>query len=344
MSLKKILLLFLFETGAIWSKQSNCLKNETCLDHFKTKFDCIPVNDWNLVKIAETFIQNICISSSYDISKPPVPPTQVACFFADAKLLDVNERKQEITMMVWMFTFWEDPRIKVQLTNQISKINLPPITATKPIIWHPFAFLNIQDMKEVTHLFDPLIVMNLMVVSGRRVNFVTSLKERKLFHLNATVLTGSLRMKIKLSCEFDFTYYPFDYQICAFRIITNGINGTLYERPKHNISFAPKKQLKFNGFDLDRITINDSPELHPLTQERTIKFGFDLQMKRETATYFYQYFIPVITIVIISFFSFIVPLTALPGRVAILVTQFLTLTNIFIHEMVSIYMSGAPNL
>ena len=94
------------------------------------------------------------------------------------------------------------------------------------------------------------------------------------------------------------------------------------------------EQEEFNGFDLQSVLINDQPEINPLIQEITTKFGIDLKMRRKTAMYFYQYFIPVIAIAITSFFSFIVPLTMLPGRVVIVVTQFLTLTNIFIHEMV----------
>ena len=48
----------------------------------------------------------------------------------------------------------------------------------------------------------------------------------------------------------------------------------------------------------------------------------------------------VITVVLlvdgmIAIISFIIPLSSIPGRVALVVTQFLTLTNIFIHSTVS---------
>ena len=50
--------------------------------------------------------------------------------------------------------------------------------------------------------------------------------------------------------------------------------------------------------------------------------------------YFFKYYIPSIAIVTISMMGFTMPLSALPERVALLVTQFLTLTELFIHEMV----------
>ena len=164
-----------------------------------------------------------------------------------------------------------------------------------------------------------------------------STAQGKIFPVYSYLIAGMLGIKVKFSCKFDFTYYPFDHQTCSLRIITHGINSTLYEQPKHNLSFVPMLQPEFNGFHLERTLVTNPPEYNPLTRKTTSTFGIDLEMKRETGMYFYQYFIPVMAIVIISFFSFIIPLSSLPARVAIVVTQFLTLSNIFIHEMVSEY-------
>ena len=41
--------------------------------------------------------------------------------------------------------------------------------------------------------------------------------------------------------------------------------------------------------------------------------------------------------------GFIIPVTVIPGRVSLLVTQFLTLINLFIHQMVSIYFIHIEN-
>ena len=62
----------------------------------------------------------------------------------------------------------------------------------------------------------------------------------------------------------------------------------------------------------------------------------DIVLERQVSKYIYQYYIPCITIVIATSFSFIIPLSAIPGRVALIVTQFLTLTNIFINQVVSL--------
>ena len=50
--------------------------------------------------------------------------------------------------------------------------------------------------------------------------------------------------------------------------------------------------------------------------------------------YMMKYYIPTMAVVLVSEIGFVIPLTAIPGRVALLVTQFLTLVNLFIYQMV----------
>ena len=68
---------------------------------------------------------------------------------------------------------------------------------------------------------------------------------------------------------------------------------------------------------------------------RFSQFGYKFHMKRLSKPYFFQYFIPSFAIVIISSLSFVIPISATPARVGLGVTQFLTLTNLFIHQRVS---------
>ena len=65
------------------------------------------------------------------------------------------------------------------------------------------------------------------------------------------------------------------------------------------------------------------------------EIGLDIHIERTLRPYVLKYYIPCITIVVISQISFIIPLEALPGRVALGVTQFLTLMSLFIQQMVS---------
>ena len=66
------------------------------------------------------------------------------------------------------------------------------------------------------------------------------------------------------------------------------------------------------------------------------KVGFDIKMTRSLRRYFMVYYLPSIASVLVSHIGFLIPLTSIPGRAALLVTQFLSLVNIFIAERVSI--------
>ena len=62
-----------------------------------------------------------------------------------------------------------------------------------------------------------------------------------------------------------------------------------------------------------------------------------IKMERITTSFLLKYYIPCMAIVLVSVIGFVIPASAIPGRVALLVTQFLTLINLFISQMVSQY-------
>ena len=62
--------------------------------------------------------------------------------------------------------------------------------------------------------------------------------------------------------------------------------------------------------------------------------GFNITMTRRIEPYVMKYYIPSVAVVLVSEVGFVIPLSAIPGRVALLVTQFLTLVNLFIYQMV----------
>ena len=62
--------------------------------------------------------------------------------------------------------------------------------------------------------------------------------------------------------------------------------------------------------------------------------GLDINIQRKLGSYVLKYYLPCIIITMVSQCSFVIPLESLPGRVALVVTQLLTLTSLFIHQMV----------
>ena len=65
--------------------------------------------------------------------------------------------------------------------------------------------------------------------------------------------------------------------------------------------------------------------------------GIKFKVQRSLSTSALQYYLPSAAIVLVSHISFIIPLSAIPGRIGLLATLFLTLINLFINHMVGVY-------
>jgi hypothetical protein len=63
--------------------------------------------------------------------------------------------------------------------------------------------------------------------------------------------------------------------------------------------------------------------------------GFKVKMERKIAPFIMKYYLPAAGIVLVSQISFLISPNQLPGRVALLVTLFLVLTNIFTRQQVT---------
>ncbi len=56
--------------------------------------------------------------------------------------------------------------------------------------------------------------------------------------------------------------------------------------------------------------------------------GFQLNLQRKPTPYIFNYYLPSALFVVVSWVSFAIPVEAIPGRVALLITIFLSLANI----------------
>ena len=153
---------------------------------------------------------------------------------------------------------------------------------------------------------------------------------KDIFPFDAPIVSATTTIEVKLSCKFDFSKYPFDRQSCPLEFFTEDFNVTVYEN-----EYWLNNQPMFGGYDLEGGNFFKSTWSNFYRKNR-IYFGVNTTMTRQIEAFFYQYYLPCIVVVTMSFSSFMIPLAAIPGRVVIIVTQFLTLTNIFIHQMVFI--------
>ena len=337
MNRKFVLVLFVFiiVRGVISDDKTNQTQVTTTKsleEQLKIEFGCIPTDEYKLIKrrTNDDYVKDVCLPTTYQVNEPPDIKTniKVGIMFSERRILQINERRKSITLLVAYWSFWEDPRIKVKKPLPIDGIALPLFTSTHHYIWGPFLYPDIADLREISPVYAP-IISRVGLLRGKTANQVYG---KELFSENSSVVTDSPMWKVKIFCRFDFSKYPFDRQNCSFGMISLGYNLTVTSQRSWGI--LRENQREFGGYDLRREYFVKEPLYDRATEHYIGLFGFHIHMSRQIETYFYQYYLPCIAVVITSVFSFIVPLTAIPGRVMIVVTQFLTLTNLFSNAMV----------
>ena len=315
---------------------SNCenniwTKNGTYEDYLKAKFGCIPPQNYDLIPLGKTRkpIHNVCLEKQYQVNDPPErnKSTQVSVFFNDRRVIDVDEKDSSVTFDVKIITFWDDKRIKYKLHSN-KDILLPDITKENVAIWHPFNSFVIDGLRELRFIFDPIIAKELRLVPAAKVN---NFMKKKILGSDEMTVVAIFKWIVRVYCKMEFSKYPFDRHTCPFIITAENIDVTLFSPPKPpNLE---KDQEMAKGFILEFENIATSA-YNPL-YGRINPFGFNVTMTRQLEPYIYQYYIPCSVVVLTSFVSFIISFTSIPARVSLIVTLFLTLTNMFLYQMVS---------
>ena len=282
---------------------------------------CTYVDDRQLIR------RNVCLMPAYEANERPPSNglTPIYVNYLHASVTDINEEKHQITISVLQEMQWLDSRIRVKFPDGNGERNESKIPHRKfKEMWHPDSdiyTLHLQSWKSSygQRLFEEVYIMS-DAVNGHS-------KSSKLIALKDWELT--------IHCKFDFSKFPLDTQHCQFlqmggeEFLLQLVNNTSNETESVNI------QRRTNGFE---VTITRAEALYlegTHEMENGIEcIGFNITLDRVVRVYLFQYYFPSIAIVVVSLISFIIPVSATPGRVALMVTQFLTLTNIFIHLMV----------
>ena len=135
-------------------------------------------------------------------------------------------------------------------------------------------------------------------------------------------------IKTSVFCPFKYAAYPMDNQICSISFGSGSLGAifTLFDPEGYHHATknyeAANFEIKMSFFDRNMTTGGNT-------------IGMKMKLTRLSNSYIMMYYVPSVLIVLVSEIGFVVPVTAIPGRIGLLVTQFLTLINLFIHQMVS---------
>ena len=239
---------------------------------------------------------------------------------------NVNDKKRTITLDITTTKFWTDRRLKTYklkiddgLYGKNSdrkdrrEVGLSPEDAEK--IWTPDVHVyNISDYRS--------FMSSIEIVSMKVLKKDASFKG---LCLPGPLIEYKVQAKVTFYCNLDYTYYPKDMSTCRLRFgsTRSDLGYVLYEKNKL------RRKYRSNNFEIEIKTIQEKRGNSSLPC-----VGLDIKLTRLIKPFILKYYLPCGMITCLSQCSFIIPLTALPGRVALTVTQLLTLTSIFIQQMV----------
>ena len=136
---------------------------------------------------------------------------------------------------------------------------------------------------------------------------------------------------ITFICPMHFDKFPLDTQSCKFQVGSYSYDDT-------QMTFATKAA-KYDSKDTNSIALDYAIVIKPLSKKDSILLfdglgnfslaGFEMVLDRYVSTYIITYYLPSGLFVIVSWISFLIPMDVIPGRMALLVTRFLVLVNIF---------------
>ena len=284
--------------------------------------------------------KNVCIRNDYNSLIPPSASNKVYIKFSDwPRIQGIDEAESAIDVEIGMSNMWEDDRIHVDLEELKSERLRKPGDAkdnrirTLPLSFNSLRASSEKDLKIWTPQDQGFHVKGKIKKNDDVEDDPWGIEKFRLrltIPLNETTSLIAMKMKFsaRLQCKFHYIGYPLDREKCSLRFGSKKayLMDLSLDDPD-DLCNDPKNGYERNGFYITAKCFNES--------EGSYQVGIDFNVDRVIIKHVFQYYLPSAMIVLVSQTSFVFPLSALPGRTGLVVTQFLALTNIFINEQVN---------
>ena len=281
---------------------------------------------------------SICIPRNYMKGQVPSIPTVVASRLEISAIRNVDDKKMLITIETYLESLWIDNRLETSLlNNEFVVLNNNLIN----MIWKPDLWIRNLFSFRVHTILEPtggLVMMNKKLCKAKDFSLMTvrnistsrinkTCEEGMENQINSNLLVMyNMEAQIQIYCNFHFESYPMDTQLCDF------VMNSAYPYPDIvNLSF---EQGLF-GATNNNLNIDDF-RIKVIFQDNSSPTGIKvlIELERRLLPFILKYYLPAMAIAVVSLVNYLIPVDCLPARVSLLVTQFLTLTNILIYQQV----------
>ncbi|CEF68378.1 GluClalpha [Strongyloides ratti] len=333
-----MLLSYLYSTLLLWNTtvtpfESKEINSKKINDHFNDKDVLInkqgilnnDINKDKKFKMPKTpslsssnmnVIKTLLVKTNYDPllrppgddpTKPRNGPVKVIVNILLRSLSHVNEANMEYTVQLTYRQMYTDSRLAYASIDPNNELPDFFIITNEHILWKPDSFFQNEKNGHRHDIDKPNVFMRV--------------------HRNGTILY-SVRLSMILSCPMHLQYYPMDVQTCAIDIASYAytVDDIIYYwKDDSAIQFKDGLTRSLPQFRISNYSTGYCTSKTNTGEYSCLRFSF--QMDREFGFYLLHLYLPSTMMVIISFISFWLDPTSVPGRVTLGITTLLTITT-----------------
>jgi len=272
-------------------------------------------------KDEEVINNHLCLPADYNkFDLPYRDRTNIIDIGIDiTDVLRINDKEYSVEFSSYFNVMWTEPRLHIP-DRFLNELNESDIAAGEMIpvnlelvneLWLPNIFIyNLKTFKVVE------------VLSKHAGLWIT--RDREIMYSQAT--------HINFICPMRYDSFPLDTQTCKFQVGSYSYDMTkmLFIQSNKVQGYVKTTHSVVLDYAVDVHVLND--EDLQLSYGELGNFsvaGFEMKLSRHISHYLITYYLPSGLFVVVSWISFVVPPDVIPGRMALLVTLFLVLVNIF---------------
>lgn len=237
------------------------------------------------------------------------------------EVLRINDKDYSITFACYFNVQWKDKRIHLGRDFGREQAGPGENITNNPNIYVPVSLEYVKD----------LWLPNIFIYNLKTYKVIDVLtKLAGMWIATDWTVLYSMASHITFICPMRFDKFPLDTQVCKFQVGSYSYNDD--KMVFNTISAGYQK-------GSNTIALDYAITIKPLKEEDAVFLGgglgnfslagFEMKLQRHVSTYIITYYLPSGLFVIVSWISFLIPMDVIPGRMALLVTLFLVLVNIF---------------
>ena len=147
--------------------------------------------------------------------------------------------------------------------------------------------------------------------------------DRVLIKKNGRIKISNLHLRSTVRCSMDYTWYPFDTQICSHPI--------LIDEPSITINYDANEVLKLSTVEhFEDPDWNITLRTGHCEEKEKHCFSLDLIFERKISTHILHEYVPSLMLAIASTASLFIPAECMPARMSLSVTTCLSMITLFV--------------